>query len=362
MSKLVSTLLVLAVMVPSITQAAPTPAQLCESAVELASAKYAQCRLTAESKHSKTGDAGKRTAALGKCSERLSDAFSKASLRYGASCAATEPSSAFDEYLKQCSDDAAAGAAGAALPDYVGDLASCNADLGTCNGDLGTCTADLATTTADLATCEDDRAACEALPPARLLKTGETTSYGAGSDGDLQIGVARSYIDNGDGTITDPQTGLMWEKKSDDDTIHDKDNVYTWSGPSFGSTNVMDGTVATTFLAALNGGGGFAGHTDWRLPNLVELESIRDLQNENPAVSAVFNTNCGAHSDGNPGCTVTTCSCIFRPEGYWSSSTLNATTIGSLGQLAWTVGFEHGGMAAGYKYLLYYARAVRGGA
>jgi hypothetical protein len=26
--------------------------------------------------------------------------------------------------------------------------------------------------------------------------------------------VARSYTDNGDGTITDNETGLMWEKKS----------------------------------------------------------------------------------------------------------------------------------------------------
>lgn len=35
--------------------------------MELASAKYAQCRLNAESKFSKTLDAAKRTAALAKC-------------------------------------------------------------------------------------------------------------------------------------------------------------------------------------------------------------------------------------------------------------------------------------------------------
>jgi hypothetical protein len=136
MSKLVLTFLALAFVAPSTAQAAPTPAQLCESAIELASAKYAQCRLTAESKYSKTGDAGTRTAALSKCSQRLSDAFSKASIRYGVSCTATEPSSAFDEYLKQCSDDAAAGAAGAALPDYVDELASCSADLSACASGL----------------------------------------------------------------------------------------------------------------------------------------------------------------------------------------------------------------------------------
>lgn len=35
----------------------------------------------------------------------------------------------------------------------------------------------------------------------------------AGQDGWLQKGLARSYTDNGDGTITDNKTGLMWEKK-----------------------------------------------------------------------------------------------------------------------------------------------------
>lgn len=249
-------------------------------------------------------------------------------------CAATEPSSAFDAYLTQCSDDATAAAAGAGLPDYVGELASCNADLGSCNGDL---------------------AACEALPPARLLKTGQTTSYGAGSDGDLELGIAQGYLDNGDGTITDTKTGLAWEKKSDDGTIHDKDNTYSWSGASYGSTNVLDGTAATTFLAALNAGAGFAGHTDWRLPNRKELESLANLEARNLATFPAFNTNCGANSSGNPGCTVTTCSCTV-PGFYWSSSTYAGGP-----QSAWYVNFYDGNTDADVKYHTDYVRAVRGG-
>ena len=315
--------------------AAPTPQRLCESAMELASAKYAQCRMNAESKYSKTLDAAKRTAALTKCSTNLGSAFTKATDKYGGACAATETSSAFDDYLKQCSDDATAAAAGAALPDYVGELASCNADLATAN--------------ADLATCEGDLAACEALPPARLLKTGQTTAYGAGSDGDLEVGIAQGYVDNGDGTITDTSTGLMWEKKSDDGTIHDKDNTYTWSGASYGSTYVLDGTAATTFLAALNAGGGFAGHTDWRLPNETELYSLVNLQNVNPAVSAAFNTGCAAS------CTVLTCSCTV-PSFYWSSS-----TFAGLPQFAWGVNFVGGSTDANLKGSSLWVRAVRGG-
>ncbi|MBY0279421.1 DUF1566 domain-containing protein [Candidatus Binatia bacterium] len=328
---------------------AATPQQLCESAMELASAKYAQCRLNAESKYSKTLDAAKRTAAYAKCSANLGTAFSKATAKYGVACAATEPSSAFDDYLEQCSDDASAAAAGAALPDYVGELASCNADLTACNGDLSTCTGDLATANADLATCEGDLAACEALPPARLLKTGQTTAYGAGSDGNLQKGIAQGYVDNGDGTITDTSTGLMWEKKSDDGTIHDKDNTYTWSGASYGTTHVLDGTAATTFLAALNAGGGFAGHTDWRLPNQTELYSLVNLQAVSPATFPAFNTGCA------PACTVLTCSCTV-PYVYWSSS-----TYASLPQYAWFVFFLDGDTGANGKDYNFYVRAVRGG-
>ncbi len=48
------------------------------------------------------------------------------------------------------------------------------------------------------------------------------------------------YRVNGDGAATDYDTGLQWEQKTDDGTVHDKDNTYTWStltdapdGPAF---------------------------------------------------------------------------------------------------------------------------------
>jgi len=58
--------------------------------------------------------------------------------------------------------------------------------------------------------------------------SGQTTSYGPGSDGDVQAGATLSYTDNGDGTITDNNTRLMWEKNDDSGGIHDQDNGYTW--------------------------------------------------------------------------------------------------------------------------------------
>jgi hypothetical protein len=42
--------------------------------------------------------------------------------------------------------------------------------------------------------------------------------------------VTLSYSDNGNGTITDNNTCLTWEKKNDDGSVNDKDNAYTWAG------------------------------------------------------------------------------------------------------------------------------------
>jgi hypothetical protein len=180
----------------------------------------------------------------------------------------------FDAYIAQRSDEVEAAAAGgsfSACGDAVVNVAGEQCD----GSDLGgaTCTSLGYTNGGTLAGCGYDTSGCasQAFPA-----TGQTTAYGTGSDGDVEAGAALSYTDNGDGTITDNSTGLMWEKKSDDGSIHDKDSSYTWSGASYATTNVMDGTIKSAFLDTLNdvGGGGascFAGHCDWRMPNVKEL-------------------------------------------------------------------------------------------
>src|SRR5262245_39207213 len=198
-------------------------------------------------------------------------------------------------------------------------------------------------------------------PASELPATGQTTCWnasgtaiacaGTGQDGDIRAGRALSYTDNGDGTITDNTTGLMWEKKSLDGSLHNASAVYTWES-------------AFAFIVQLNAGSGFAGHTDWRLPNAKELQSIVNFEHSGPAVSPAFNTGCVE------ACTVLTCSCTAwtlapgsnQPFGYWSS-----TTVARGPKLAWFVVFVDGSVVAGdtgdlgFKGFTMAVRAVRGG-
>src|SRR5438477_10954359 len=102
---------------------------------------------------------------------------------------------------------------------------------------------------------------------------------GTGQDGDLRKGAPLSYTDNGNGTVTDNNTGLMWEKLSMDGSVHDVSTTYPWA-------NAFAQHVAT-----LNGTS-FAGHTDWRVPNVKELGSNNNFQNIPPTVSPAFNNKC----------------------------------------------------------------------
>lgn len=122
--------------------------------------------------------------------------------------------------------------------------------------------------------------------------------------------LAARFVDNGDGTVSDNKTGLMWQ-----------------AGPGA----KLDWKLANSFCREKYLGG----HIDWRLPSIEELCSIVDYERHDPACDPVF----GALS-------------VY----YWSSSTY----VGDP-QLAWYVNFSYGYVNAGYKTDHYYARAVRGG-
>lgn len=311
--------------------AATTPAQKCQAAKNQAVAKYDACRLKAEAKLVVKGDMTAYGNALIKCTDKHISkwgSLEQKAANEGDPCPSTLDQASILSFTNACSD-AIATALGGSNVFAAANLAAGNIKSGqTIFGVAGTLT---------------------------VPKSGQTTAYGAGSDGDVEAGSGLSYTDNGDGTITDNVTGLMWEKKDDSGGIHDKDNGYSWSGPSYGTTNDMDGTISTVFLATLNAGAGFAGHTDWRIPNYKELVSILNLEipAPGPTVDAAF------HKPGTcTGCmdvTAATCSCMGG-SAYWSSTTYQSYSL-----LAWLVLFDNGFVDAYSKSNGYRVRAVRGG-
>lgn len=99
------------------------------------------------------------------------------------------------------------------------------------------------------------------------------------------------FVDNGDGTITDNATGLMWTQDDDGEGMIWEDAL----------------SYAENFE--------FAGHNDWRLPNVKELQSILDYTRapavtNSAAIDPLF--NCTMITDEGGG---------DNYPFYWSSST-----------------------------------------
>ena len=124
--------------------------------------------------------------------------------------------------------------------------------------------------------------------------------------------------------VRDNVTGLIWENKTDDGTIHDKDNTYSWD-----DSQLID-TLNSVY---------FGGYSDWRLPTIKELASIVKYSIPSPGltVDAGYFQNTAA-------------------SWYWSS-----TTDAGYAGYAWSVDFGNGFGDVGKKYDNYYVRAVRGG-
>ena len=237
--------------------------------------------------------------------------------------------------------------------------------------------------------------------------------------------------DNGDGTIADICTGLMWEKKDQAGGLHDSSDRYPWAGecstrerphrlcqPNAAAaaacaqaTNGAAGcsqcdagvscvddavmpsglplTTVWSWVAQLNQGQGFAGHTDWRIPSIgkegdpPELETILlpTCAVGSACVAPVFDTNCEPGAlcgpslpcgpqqvcvqrpdvanqtcKATPGCTVTSCSCTWGWPHWSATSDVSTPDTRS----AWTLEFASGIFVNSNKRSLWSVRAVRG--
>ncbi len=150
-----------------------------------------------------------------------------------------------------------------------------------------------------------------------IPRTGQTACYdlnGAvieckltGQDGDMLAGAtwpSIRFIDNGDGTVTDNLTGLMWTQDAN-------------LGGSYRSWS-----EALEYIKTLTVGG----YTDWRLPNIHELDSLTDSGAVDPALP-----------HGHPFINV-------LQNFYWTSTSVAFDTLN-----AWVVDMSDGGIGSAYK-------------
>jgi hypothetical protein len=215
-----------------------------------------------------------------------------------------------------------------------------NAELESKDALITSCQADKVDLEVRLAEAQTEIEACRAelsrVP--RLPATCQTKCYAVGTeidcvsadfpgqDGFYQAGCPTEgrFVDNGDGTITDTCTGLMWQKATAD---------VNGDGEINSSADRLNWQDALKYCENLI----FAGHDDWRLPNIRELESIVDHSRWDPAIDPVFEAT--------------------SEDWYWSS-----TSGAAYPNYAWHAHFYDGVVYVDQnKISRYFVRAVRSG-
>ena len=145
-----------------------------------------------------------------------------------------------------------------------------------------------------------------------------------------QSGRQPSYTDNGDGTVTDNITGLMWRQSPDrngDGVINAEDKL-TYDEASASASNMT-----------------LAGYSDWRLPTIKELYSLILFSGKDPSGAGSISPTSlvpfidasyfeFAYGDENAGERII--------DSQWCSSTLYAANTGGYEDLVFGVNFADG--------------------
>ncbi len=132
------------------------------------------------------------------------------------------------------------------------------------------------------------------------------------------------FVDNGNGTVTHKKTGLIWQRCA---------LGQTWTGTNCSGTASTYNYEQAKALTA-----NFAGQSDWRLPNIAELETLVERDNYSPAINNTIFPNT-----------------IF--DNYFWSSSLYA----SYDVMAWMMSFNYGKIYMGNKTISLPVRLVRAG-
>lgn len=134
----------------------------------------------------------------------------------------------------------------------------------------------------------------------------------------LPAGAVPIFTDNGDGTVSDAATGLVWQQSDSQNT-----GGRTWQG-------CIDYCTSLTL----------ADQSVWRLPTYDELQSIAFSYDDDPHIDTRFFPDC-------------------LSDGYWSISDYAFGSNPYDPEKAWGVGFYYGGYYYGAKSDLLYVRCVR---
>jgi hypothetical protein len=166
------------------------------------------------------------------------------------------------------------------------------------------------------------------------------------------------------GCTRDNVTGLVWEVRTNDNGLRDKDHTYTWYDPAgldaeFGNTrgvvgtNTCNGTLPggqcnisayRDAVNALSGANRLCGQTDWRLPTPKELQSIIDYGRANPALDEAWFPNLFNVTQATVGI------------NYWT-----ALPAGAYPNFAWLIGLTIGDLGVFDYGIALSVVLVRGG-
>jgi hypothetical protein len=164
------------------------------------------------------------------------------------------------------------------------------------------------------------------------LGTAATCTAGIPNPSVIETTPTVDFADHGDATVTHTKTGLMWKQCVEG---------LSGAGCATGAATLMlwsNALNAANTANAANGGLGFAGHTDWRLPNAKELQSIVESCGNSPSINQ------------------TTFPATPATQYFWSS-----TSVVSLPGYAWAVTFNTGAAIDSIKGNSEFVRLVRGG-
>lgn len=194
----------------------------------------------------------------------------------------------------------------------------------------------------------------EAVPPAPIKKTGQTVSYtddGIANtttlkdDGHYRRGVDISYTrDAAKEIVTDHVTGLQWQ--DDHRAKYTKKQWITYANFDASASNDPNintsGDTATTHCSELELGG----YSDWRLPTIIELQSIFHYTSSRPTLNPIFHFVQGSYDDGDS----------YGNARYWTSTKSGRATQQ---YNAWTIDFYFGQSMLRLKNQEHFVRCVR---